>query len=793
MRRPPPGGLAPEVENESLFRRIVEAAPDAVVVADETGAIVLVNGQTEKTFGYVREELLGHPVSELMPERFRSRHLGYHTRFVADPRTRPMDAAHSLYGLRKNGEEFPVEISLSPLETETGLLVVSSIRDITERTRLERLLRERTAELDRIKLQEAESALRHERNQVRQYLDTAAVILLVLDLNGHVTRANRYACSFLGWTEDELIGRDWFETCLPERTRDAMRKTFDGLLDGDLSVVENPVLVRSGEERLVEWRITGIRDDVGQMVGTLNSGTDVTERQHALGALRTAEERMRFALDAANVGVWDLDLTTGALQLQWSDILEAQHGLSPGGFAGTLKSFVAHVHPGDRRAVLEAMARSDRAGADFSVEYRALWADGTVRWLKAAGRIHFGEHGERARCVGISLDLTERRALEAQYQQAQKMEAVGRLAGGVAHDFNNLLTAILGYSELLLADLDRSDSRYGDIAEIQKAGTRASGLTRQLLTFSRKQVVQPTLLDLNVVVAGMQEMLERLIGEDIRIVLRLWPERTTIEADRGQIEQVVMNLALNARDAMPTGGTLTIETANVELDDDQAARHALTAGLHVMLAVTDTGTGITAEALAHMFEPFFTTKEPDKGTGLGLATVHGIVTRSGGNVDVRSEAGNGTAFTVYLPRADAVKRVAEPPPPPAARRRTEGQTVLVVDDAEGIRNLTRRLLERQGYRVLLAADAGEAHRLFEQHPSIDLLLTDVVMPGTSGPQLVRQLVERRPALKVVYMSGYTDDAIIRHGLLDPANALLHKPFTAATLGPRVRDALDGGL
>ena len=309
----------------------------------------------------------------------------------------------------------------------------------------------------------------------------------------------------------------------------------------------------------------------GDVIGTFSSGTDITERHQAVEALRTAEERMRFALQSADVGIWDMDYTTGVLR--WSEILEAQYGLQPGTFGGTFEAFVERIHPDDRESVLETLEKAMKSGADFSIQHRSIWPDGTVRWLSGAGRIHLGEHGEPVRGVGISLDVTERRTLEEQYQQAQKMEAIGRLAGGVAHDFNNLLTVILGYCELLLADLDPDDPRQADIAEIQKAGARAAGLTRQLLAFSRKQIIEPTLLDLNAVVADMRAMLGRLIGEDVKVVLGLRPELALVKADRGQVEQIVMNLAVNARDAMPNGGTLTIETANVELDEHYAQTH----------------------------------------------------------------------------------------------------------------------------------------------------------------------------------------------------------------------------
>jgi two-component system, cell cycle sensor histidine kinase and response regulator CckA len=644
-------------------------------------------------------------------------------------------------------------------------------------------------ELQVIERKQAELAARLEGDRAQRYLDTAEIILLALDVEGRITLVNRYACAILGWTADELLGRDFIETCVPALIRDETRDRLSAILAGpDSSIVDNPIVTRSGEERLIEWRNTLLRDDQGRVVSTISSGTDVTERTHAVEALRTAEERMRFALQNADVGIWDVDYT--AAVHRWSETLEAHYGLPPGTFAGTFEAFVERIHPDDRESVLETFGQAMKSGTDFSFQNRSIWPDGTVRWLTGAGRVLLGEHGEPVRGVGISLDVTERHRLEEQFQQAQKMEAIGRLAGGVAHDFNNLLTAILGYSELLLADLDPNDPRQADITEIQKAGESAARLTRQLLALSRKQIVEPTLLDLNAVVTDMRAMLGRLIGEDVKIVLGLGFELSPVRADRGQVEQIVLNLAVNARDAMPTGGTLTIETANVELDEHSGTTTHLTLkpGLYVALRISDTGTGMSPEVQARLFEPFFTTKEIGKGTGLGLATVHGIVKQSGGSVNVDSEVGRGTSFEMYLPRADLVPASVEARP--VAQTGEGAQTVLVVEDAEGLRALARRLLERQGYRVLVAANADEALRLFERNPSIDVLLTDVVMPGASGAELTRRLAGQRPALKVIYMSGYTEETIVHHGVLNPGIAFLHKPFTSETLGRKVREVLD---
>jgi CheY-like chemotaxis protein len=363
----------------------------------------------------------------------------------------------------------------------------------------------------------------------------------------------------------------------------------------------------------------------------------------------------------------------------------------------------------------------------------------------------------------------------------------------VAHDFNNLLTAIIGSSELLLADMGPSDPRRGDLEEIKHAGDRAAALTRQLLAFSRQQVLDPQVLDLNALIADLGNLLRRLIGEDVAFRSVLAPGLGAVRADPGQLEQVIMNLAVNARDAMPRGGNLTIETANVDLDDAYAQAHApVGTGPYVMVAVSDTGTGMSAEVQAHIFEPFFTTKEQGKGTGLGLATVYGIVKQSDGYVWVYSEVGQGTTFKIYLPRiAPTGTPSSSKAEAPAPHRASE--TVLVAEDEESVRRLTRRVLEGQGYTVLAAADGPDALRLAHTHPGpIHLLLTDVVMPNMSGRELADLVVSARPETKVLYLSGYTDDAVIHHGVLEPGIAFLQKPFTPQSLARKLREVLDAG-
>ncbi|PYS49074.1 MAG: hybrid sensor histidine kinase/response regulator [Acidobacteria bacterium] len=391
----------------------------------------------------------------------------------------------------------------------------------------------------------------------------------------------------------------------------------------------------------------------------------------------------------------------------------------------------------------------------------------------------------------LASDVTERRLLEEQFRQSQKMEAIGQLAGGIAHDFNNLLTAINGYSELAMRKLQAEDPLRRNLEEIKKAGERAASLTRQLLAFSRKQILQPAVLVINSVVSDMEKMLRRLIGEDIDLKTALETQLGSIKADPGQIEQIIMNLVINARDAMPAGGKLTIETSNVDLDETYARQHTgVTPGHYVMLAVSDTGMGMNTATLARIFEPFFTTKEKGKGTGLGLSTIYGIVKQSGGNIWVYSEVGQGTTFKVYLPRVDEdaqeYKRTDE------TEEILQGtETILLAEDEEIVRTLAREILETYGYRVLEASGSGAALLICERVTEpIDLLITDVVMPEMSGRQLAARLSQLRPEMKVLYMSGYTDDAIVHQGVLDEDANFIQKPFTPDALAKKVREVLN---
>ena len=466
----------------------------------------------------------------------------------------------------------------------------------------------------------------------------------------------------------------------------------------------------------------------------------------------------------------------------------------------------------ETRQILEANAAAARLYGFTSEEFRGMSLDEVTlaedtsaptgdprRHRTSSGRIidvemaqHPIEYGGKAAQLAVLMDVTKRRQLEDQLRHAQKMETVGMLAGGVAHDFNNLLTIISGYSQLILNSLDPNDPNHYSAEQILKAGERAAALTQQLLAFSRRQVLQPRVLDLNKLVSGLSTMLRRLIGEDIDLKLVLRPDLGMVSADAGRIEQVLMNLVVNARDAMPKGGTLTIETANIFLDENYTSRHlAVKSGPYTQIAVSDNGGGMDEVTQARLFEPFFTTKASGRGTGLGLSTVFGIVKQSGGNLDVYSVPGHGTSVKVYLPRIDQPVLLA-----PEAKHHgvTRGsETVLLVEDDEMVRHLVRESLVRAGYKVMDTSDPLEARRISDKHRgTIHLLITDVVMPKVSGRELAEELKGRRPAMKVLYMSGYTDNAIVNSGILHQEVAFLQKPFTPAALTQKVRDTLDNG-
>jgi PAS domain S-box-containing protein len=553
-----------------------------------------------------------------------------------------------------------------------------------------------------------------------------------------------------------------------------------------------PCIVISGtvaEESAVDVLRAGARDFVVKDRMTrlvpaiereLREAADRRRLRQSEESLSQMRERTEFALETVGVGTWESNLSSGTMS--WSPIMERLHGLPPGTFTGTCDAFVALVHPEDQTGARELVTGTSHG--DQRVEYRTCCPDGSLRWLAGIGRTVRDERGKPVRAAGVTLDVTAQKQLEDQFRQAQKMESIGNLAGGVAHDFNNLLTVILGECEISSMQQPAGSDIAQSLDAIRGAAVSAAALTKQLLTFSRRQVVSPRLLDLNETIRSFAKILRRLVEESVELDFQLAPTPQTVRADPGQIEQVLLNLVANARDAMPDGGRVTISTSQVSSNGTRPARSTLPPGSYVELSVADTGSGMSPDVQAHLFEPFFTTKPVGSGTGLGLATVHGIVKQSGGHIGVQSAPGKGTTFTVHLPVAS---RTAEDAAGLAAGVNVlDGtETILVVEDNTALRRLTERILRTHGYTVLGAANGTQAQRLADGHSGdIAVMLTDIVMPDHSGPALAASIRAQRPATKVVFMSGYTAQHDRGAG-----HAFLQKPFTSKQLLATVRAVL----
>jgi PAS domain S-box-containing protein len=519
---------------------------------------------------------------------------------------------------------------------------------------------------------------------------------------------------------------------------------------------------------------------------------EISQRERTEAALRASEERFRQVIVSVSDHIYVTELLPDGqhINLYLSPDVEPLTGYPQELFMADRDFWPAIVIHPDDRAAARAHAEQLSTGQDGEIEYRLIRSDGEIIWVRDSARV---KRDHRSKIIyGVVSDITERKQLEEQLYQSQKMEAIGLLAGGVAHNFNNLMTVITGYSELFDSRLNQGDLLLQDVEQITRAGEPAAALTGQLLAFSRKQVLQPRVLDLNTVVGNMDQMLRPIIGEDIDLVIALDQKLGPVKADPGQMEQVIMNLVINARDAMPRGGKLTIETANAELDESYTRLHVdVKPGLYVMLAVSDTGDGMAEETRAHIFEPFYTTKEQGQGTGLGLATVHGIVNQSDGHIWVYSEPSHGTTFKIFLPEIETGKQIHRPPEKSAGSARGF-ESILLVEDENMVRDLAHRILLDDGYTVLVTRHGAEALQICEQHSGpIHLLVTDVVMPGgLSGRELADRLKSLRPEMKVLYMSGYPDKAIVHHGVLDPGIAFLDKPFTPTALTQKVREVLD---
>jgi two-component system cell cycle sensor histidine kinase/response regulator CckA len=747
-------------QSEARFRTIFEQAGVGVAQADSrTGRIVRINQRYCDIVGYSREEMLSRGWQDIThPDDVRADLESIARLLAGNIASYAKDKRY----LHRDGSTVWVNLTVSRMWSagEEPGFHVAVVEDITAR-------------------KQAEAALAQREHHLQTILHTALDGFYSVAAQGTLVEVNDAYCAMSGYSRDELLRMrimDLDRTESPQAAAahmERIRRQGSGRFESrhrrkDGSVID------------IEASVRYMAEDGGKFLAFVR---DITERQRAAEALRRSEERFRALVEKASdvIVVLDADLVirfaaTSALGFSAEEVVG--------------RPSLDLVHAEDRQAVEEIYRDLiARPGATARFTARRQHKDGSWHVMEILGRNLTDDPVVQGVVLNMR-DVTEQRRLEGQLLQAQKMEGIGRLAGGVAHDFNNILSVILTCAEFALESLQEGDPLREDILEIEKAGKRAATLTRQLLAFSRKQVLQPEPLDLNRILAEMERMLHRILGEDIDLVQALAPDLGIVKVDPGQVEQVIMNLAVNARDAMPKGGKLTIVTANVELDTEYAARHAgAVAGPHVMFAVSDAGVGMDEMTMARAFEPFFTTKGPGKGTGLGLSTVYGIVKQSAGSIDVYSEPGKGTTFKVYLPRELSLTPVVKQP---AVTRSGGAETILVVEDDEAVRRVAKRLLDAAGYTVLTAANGGDGLLLCEQHPAeIHLVLTDVVMPLMGGRIFVERLAKVRPRIKALYMSGYTDNAIVHHGVLDAGTQFIGKPLVQVELLRKVREVLDG--
>ena len=766
----PDSGPKQDALQAAFIRQVIDVNPSFVYVKDRQGRFILVNQAVADLYGTTVEQLLGKTDADFASS----------PADAEDFRRSDLEVMDSLREMRFPEEKFTdprgnvrwLEKVKRPIVGSDGKAdyVLGVATDITDRKR-------------------SEDQLKKTGERFRLVASATNDVVWDWDLVTDAIWWNEGVLTLFGYDPDAPGNTWWWSDSLDPADRARTLASLRQAIAGSGSVWQAEYRLRKANGRHADVTDRGfiVRDDSGKAIRMIGALRDVTAQRRSEEILRASEERYRFLFENNPQPMWVFDENTLAF-LAVNAAACVRYGYTRSEF---LTMTIREIRPPEDVPVLARQIASEASEYQESGTWRHRKKDGTLIDVEISSHPLLFE-GRPAQLV-LAHDITERRKLESQLRQSQKMEAIGQLAGGVAHDFNNLLTAILGYAQLLDSQLPDDSMLREEVAEIAKAGERAASLTRQLLAFSRKQVLEPKLLDLNSSVRSLENMLRRLIGEHIDLAATLDPSLALVRADAGQIEQVIMNLVVNSRDAMPEGGKVTIETANVELGDAYALHHpAVAPGSYVMLAVSDTGAGMDAATQARIFEPFFTTKAKDTGTGLGLSTVYGIVKQSGGSIWTYSEVGKGTTFKVYLPRAEGVAKEIEQPAPDADAPATE--TILLAEDDSAVRKLTLTILTRLGYTVLDAGTGEEALKLAREHPgAIDLVLTDLVMPQMSGADFASELRAARPGIAVLFMSGYTDHAIIRHDLLESGAAFLQKPFTPSSLSRKIREVLSASV
>ncbi len=676
---------------------------------------------------------------------------------------------------QKNGTPFWNDLRISPVFDKRGKLTnfVAVLQDITERKNAEEWL----------KISEA---------RFRLLCDSAPLGVFLADKKGDFLYVNHYLQKTAMLSFDECLNFGWVTIIHPEDREQILNEWKTAAENGIECFQQYRYLPGDGITRWVKMRTVPNYTAEGHLVSHVGTVEDITERINAEESLSLAEIKYRNIVESLPAIIYRTELDPPYLPKYVSPNVE-KLGYTLEEWFNSPDIWMRILHEEDRERVIRTVEVAMSQNLETDLEYRIVARDGTVFWVHDKGHFVFDEKGAKTAWQGVMLDISATKELEKQLRLAQKLESVGMLTGGIAHDFNNMLTVINCYSDLTLRKLTKEDPLRQNIEEIKKAGQRSAELTHQLLAFSRQQIMEPIVTNLNEIIVDTTKMLQRLIGEDIQLTTSLNSKIGQTIVDPGQFSQIIMNLTVNARDAMPQGGKLTIETANVFLDDDYTRRHVgFLPGAYVMLAVSDNGSGMNEKIKQHIFEPFFTTKALGRGTGLGLATVYGIVKQSGGNIEVYSEQGIGTTFKIYLPRVnEEVEKVKTPAVSLEMLMGTE--TILLVEDEFLVRNLSKKILETCGYRVIEAGDGLEALELCQQDSSIDLLMTDVVMPKMGGRELSEKLSEIFPKLKILYTSGYTDDAVVRHGVIGINKNFIQKPFTPEALSTKIRAILDNSL